>query len=167
MSTDTHAVKAVLDASAQLTPHPGYINGDDYDDWYIPVTPALLRALAELARTGTDRDLADRLERYSHPLCMEPLDAVLPSGTIPKEWCGIPVQSPGDPCGLHVPQRAKDLRRCSWPGDVRICRTSPTAGNDRCSTHAMYCRAVKTDGKICNRWDCKVPKHRHASPAGA
>jgi hypothetical protein len=73
----TESIVAVLEAAARLRPCPGYINGHDYQEWYTEAKPDLLLALAELARTQNGRQLADRLEQLSKPLCMEPLDAVL------------------------------------------------------------------------------------------
>jgi hypothetical protein len=169
MTTMTDAVATTLEAAAKLSPVPGYINGDDYAEWYIPASPALLRALAQLALAHGSSELADRLADFSHPLCMEPLDTVLTPGTMPRQWCGTPVQKEGDPCDKHTPEHAAELGRCSWAGspDGRICRDAPEPGDDRCEVHAAYCRAIKRDGKVCNRTDCSVPKHREASESAA
>ncbi|MFC9429618.1 hypothetical protein [Streptomyces sp. NPDC056987] len=166
------AVATTLDAAAKLLPVPGYINGDMYGEWYIPASPALLRALAQLAVAQGADELAARLEDFSHPLCMEPLDDVLTPGTTPQQWCGTPVEKEGASCGKHTPERAAELGRCSWarsadewvgPADRRICRGTPVPGDDRCAVHAAYCKAVKRNKKVCNRINCTVPQHREAS----
>ncbi|MDG9688296.1 hypothetical protein QC334_37170 [Streptomyces sp. DH18] len=162
------AVATTLDAAARLSPSPGYINGDDYGEWYIEAGPELLRALSQLALAHGSDTLAARLERLSNPLCMEPLDDVLTPGTMPQRWCGTPVEKAGDPCAQHTPEHAAGLGRCAWAGldqvwaPRRICRDAPAAGDDRCPEHAEYCRAVKRDKKVCNRLNCTVPKHREA-----
>lgn len=168
MTKPTDSIVATLEAAAKLLPYPGYVNGDTYSEWYIPATPALLRALAELARTQGSTDLADRLDRFSHPLCMEPLDAVLPTQDMPRKWCGNPVTAGDEPCAEHTPERAADLGRCTWTAaeTARICRSAPAPGDDRCEVHAAYCRAVKGNGAVCNRRHCSVPKHRTYVPAG-
>ncbi|WP_128380446.1 hypothetical protein [Streptomyces cavernae] len=159
----------ILEAAARLRPCPGYINGHDYQDWYIEATPDLLLALAQLARDRHRHELADRLERLSKPLCMEPLDPVLSYDALPKSWCGRTVKATGLPCELHIPERAADLGRCTWagPGAQRICRSAPLEGDDRCTEHAARCRAVKGDGEVCDRPDCRVPKHRQAPASDA
>ncbi|WP_255311004.1 hypothetical protein [Streptomyces viridosporus] len=136
--TITGSVAAVFEAATQLRPRPGYVNGLDYDEWYIEATPDLLRALAQLSRTCHERELANWLEQSSKPLCMEPLDAVLSYDTYPKTWCCRSVKAAGLPCELHVPERAADLGRCTYthPGHTRICRTAPLEGGDRCKVHA-------------------------------
>lgn len=108
------AVATTLAAAAKLCPEPGYINGDDYGEWFIPASPALLRALAQLALAEGSQKLAARLENFCHPLCMEPLDEVLTPGTMPQQWCGAPVENSGDPCGEHISERAAVLGRCTW-----------------------------------------------------
>lgn len=165
----TENIVAILKAAARLRPSAGYVNGLDYQDWYTEATPDLLRALAQLARFRQEHELAGRLEQLSKPLCMEPLDAVLSYDAPPKTWCGRPVKSAGMPCELHTPERAGDLGRCTWsgPGAERICRSAPLEGDDRCERHAECCRAVKGDGKVCNRYHCRVPKHRQASTPDA
>ncbi|MGG2463820.1 hypothetical protein ACO0M4_29165 [Streptomyces sp. RGM 3693] len=169
MNKMSDAVVATLEAAARLLPSPGYINGDDYDQWYVEATPSLLVALAELARSQDAHELADRLDRLSHPLCMEPLDAVLTTNSMPKRWCFNPVKAAGTPCELHKPERAVDLGRCTWAGSdtERICRSTPNPGDDRCKEHAAFCRAIKTDGAVCNRHNCSVPKHRQAAVSAA
>ncbi|MFI5940551.1 hypothetical protein ACIBCB_09850 [Streptomyces uncialis] len=168
-SQPADAVATTLDAAAKLGPVPGYINGDDYDEWHIEAGPELLRALSQLALAHGSDTLAARLERLSNPLCMEPLDAVLTPGTMPQRWCGTPVTKAGDPCAQHTPDHAAELGRCAWAGldqacaPRRICRDAPVAGDDRCPAHAAYCRAVKRDKKVCNRPNCTVPKHREAA----
>ncbi|MFD6329235.1 hypothetical protein ACFWGI_06605 [Streptomyces niveus] len=163
--TITDAVGTTLEAAAALNPVPGYVNGDDYSDWYIPATPPLLRALAQLARSQGASDLADSLDRFSHPLCMEPVDTVLAPGVMPEQWCGAPVEKEGEPCERHTPEHAAELGRCNWAGsaDGRICRSARRPGGDRCEVHAAYCRAVKVDGTVCDRSNCRHPKHRRAS----
>ncbi|MFB6572960.1 hypothetical protein [Streptomyces noursei] len=168
MKTMSDAVEAVLEAAARLAPSPGYINGDHYDEWYVEATPVLLVALAELARCRDDRELADKLNLLSGPLCMEPLDAVLPTNSMPKRWCFNPVATAGAPCELHKPERAADLGRCTWAGRAeRICRSTPNPGDDRCEEHAALCRAIKTNGAVCNQHNCSVPKHRRAAVSAA
>lgn len=165
------AVATTLDVAAKLSPTPGYINGDEYGQWYIEAVPELLRALSQLALAHGSDTLAARLERLSNPLCMEPLDAVLTPGAMPQRWCGTPVKKAGAPCGAHVPERAAELGRCTWAGSDtewtvsarRICRDAPAAGDDRCPKHAAYCRVVKRDKKVCGRPDCTIPKHQEAA----
>ncbi|MFD7973022.1 hypothetical protein [Streptomyces clavifer] len=82
----TDPVAATLEEAAQLCPYPAYANGNDYGDWYIEASPPLLLALVELARSQGSDSLTERLERLTHPLCMEPLDAVLPSRAMPERW---------------------------------------------------------------------------------
>lgn len=165
MAKITDSVLRILEAAAELRPAPGYVNGDEYADWYIEATPRLLLALADPARAQDEPHLADRLDRLSHPLCMEPLDAVLPTEAMPEKWCFKPVKVTGAPCELHTPERAADLGRCTWTGSgaSRICRRAPITGRDRCKRRAVFCRAVKADGAICGRAHCKVPKHQVAS----
>jgi hypothetical protein len=165
----TESIAAILEAAARLRPSAGYVNGHDYQDWYTEATPNLLFALAQLARTRHEHELADRLEQLSKPLCMEPLDAVLSYDAHPDKWCGRPVKAKDMPCDLHIPERAADLGRCTWagPGAKRICRSVPLEGDDRCEDHAAYCRAVKSDGTVCNRPHCRVPKHRQVSTSDA
>lgn len=153
-----------LEAAARLRPSAGYVNGLDYGDWFIEAKPDLLLAVAQLARDLSRHELAGRLERLSKPMCMEPLDAVLSYDAPPQTWCGRTVKAEGLPCELHTPERAADLGRCTWagPGDARICRSAPLEGHDRCRGHVACCRAVKGDGTVCNRRDCRVPKHRQA-----
>ncbi|MCQ9132851.1 hypothetical protein [Streptomyces hilarionis] len=161
----TGSIAAVFEAAARLRPWPGYINGHQYDEWYIEATPDLLHTLARLSRTSHERELASWLEQLSKPLCMEPLDPVLSYETLPKTWCFRPVQARDLPCELHRPERAADLGRCTYAGpeDPRICRIAPLVGGDRCEDHAECCRAVKKDGEVCNRRSCYVPQHRQAS----
>lgn len=163
------AVATTLAAAAKLCPEPGYINGDDYGEWFIPASPALLRALAQLALAEGSQKLAARLENFCHPLCMEPLDEVLTPGTMPQQWCGAPVENSGDPCGEHISERAAVLGRCTWVSSDdgwagaagrRICRDAPVPADDRCEAHAACCRAVKRDKKVCNRVNCTIPKHQ-------
>jgi hypothetical protein len=163
--TITGSMVAVFEAATRLRPCPGYINGHQYDEWYIEATPDLLRSLAELSRTCREGELAKWLERLSKPLCMEPLDPVLSCESIPKTWCLRPVEAGGMPCDLHIPERAADLGRCTYAGpeDTRICRIAPVEGGDRCKDHTAYCRAVKKDGEVCNRCSCYIPQHRQAS----
>ncbi|POG44907.1 hypothetical protein BV881_23970 [Streptomyces sp. ZL-24] len=165
------AVAATLDAAAKLSPVPGYINGDDYGEWYIEADPVLLRALSQLALAHGSAELAARLETLCHPLCMEPLDDVLTPGTMPRQWCGTPVGKSGIPCEEHVPERAGELGRCTWvePDTEwtvfprRICRDAPVPDDDRCRRHAALCRAVQRNKKVCNRPDCTIPKHQEAA----
>ncbi|MFD4754332.1 MULTISPECIES: hypothetical protein [unclassified Streptomyces] len=161
-----------LNAAAGLHPSPGYINGDEYSQWYIEAGPRLLRALSQLALANGSGELADRLENLSHPLCMEPLDDVLTPGTVPRQWCSTPVKEQGDPCAEHTPEHASKLGRCSWAGTGqvwesravrRICRAPLVPGDDRCAAHAAYCKVIKRDKQVCNRTNCTVPKHRKAS----
>ncbi|MFD7866035.1 hypothetical protein [Streptomyces sp. NPDC059783] len=162
------AVATTLKAAAALSPAPGYINGDEYGEWYIEAGPDLLRALAQLALAHGSEELAARLERLSHPLCREPLDCVLMPDTMPRLWCGNPVEVEGSPCADHAPARAAELGRCTWVGTEgelrsspqRICRGTPVPGEDRCSAHTAYCRVVKRDLKVCNRINCTIPQHQ-------
>ncbi|WP_328843023.1 hypothetical protein [Streptomyces sp. NBC_00258] len=165
----TASIVTILEAAARLRPSAGYVNGHDYQDWYTKATPNLLLALAQLARIHHGHELAGRLEQLSKPLCMEPLDAVLSYDAHPQTWCGRPVKSKSLPCELHTPERAADIGRCTWadPGAKRICRSAPLKDDDRCENHATYCRAVKSDGTVCNRHHCRVPKHRQASTSDA
>ncbi|PZT71795.1 MULTISPECIES: hypothetical protein [unclassified Streptomyces] len=161
-------ITTVLNAAGDLAPTPSYINGDEYSQWYVEAEPALLRALAQLALAQGSDELAARLERLSHPLCMEPLDPVLMPGTMPQRWCGTPVQRDGVPCEAHVPERAAELGRCTYVNPAgeraaftrRICRGAPVEGSDRCEVHAARCRAVKRDKKVCNRVKCTIPQHQ-------
>ncbi|MFK8851418.1 hypothetical protein [Streptomyces sp. Ac-502] len=164
MTDITDTVTAILESAARLLPTPGYVNGDDYSDWHIRASPRLLRALAELARDEGGHQLADRLDRFSHPLCMEPLDTILSIETMPVKWCVNPVELEGAPCELHTPEHASDLGRCTWAGPdaARICRNAPAPGDDRCAVHAAFCRVIRVDGAVCNRHRCSVPKHRRA-----
>lgn len=165
------AVATTLDAAAKLSPAPGYINGDDYGEWYIEAGPELLRALSQLALAQGSVELAARLETLCHPLCMEPLDDVLTPGTMPRQWCGTPVEKEGNPCEEHVPERAAELGRCTWADSDtewtvsarRICRDAPVPDDDRCRRHTALCRAVQRNKKVCNRPSCTIPKHQEAA----
>lgn len=149
----TENIGAVLEAAARLQPYPSYVNGHNYEDWYIEASKDLLLALAQLARDWHRHELAGRLQRRSKPLCMEPLDPVLSYDAYPQAWCGRNVKAAGLPCELHIPEHAADLGRCTWagPGAERICRNAPIDGADRCKEHSAHCRAVKGDGALCNR----------------
>ncbi|MFE9619640.1 hypothetical protein [Streptomyces sp. NPDC006384] len=164
----TGSMTAVFEAAAQLRPQPGFINGHQYDEWYVKATPDLLCALAHLSRTSHEHELASWLEQLSKPLCMEPLDPVLSYESFPKAWCLRPVQAQGLPCELHRPERAAGLGRCTYanPKNTRICRITPLEGGDRCKDHAEYCRAVKKDGEVCNQRRCYIPQHRQVPTAG-
>ncbi|MCZ1006536.1 hypothetical protein [Streptomyces lydicus] len=119
MSNNAAAVAATLEAAAGLRLTAGLVNGDHYDEWYVEARPSLLLALAELARSQGASQLADKLDRFSHPLCMEPLDAVLSPGDMPTKWCLEPVEAAGRPCGLRTPDHAVELGRCTWEGGSR------------------------------------------------
>ncbi|MFE5842114.1 hypothetical protein ACFQ7N_10750 [Streptomyces niveus] len=158
-------IAALLDAAATLQPTAGYINGLDYTQWHVEAPPELLRALAELATTRGDDNLAAQLNRFAQPLCMEPLDTELTYESAPRRWCGTPVERDDEPCAAHTPEHAASLGRCTYIGDVyeaqrRICREPLLSGTDRCRGHHGRCRAIRKDGKVCGRPDCQVPKHR-------
>ncbi|GHH57460.1 hypothetical protein HNQ79_006500 [Streptomyces candidus] len=101
MSVETTALAAVLDEACRLTPAPGYINGDEYSQWYVEAHPAFLRALAALARAQGEEKLADRLQLLSRPLCMAPLDLDPDPATMPKRWCAHPVEVADTRCPRH------------------------------------------------------------------
>ncbi|MBO8202672.1 hypothetical protein [Streptomyces smyrnaeus] len=165
----TDSVVRTLEAASRLRPTPGFVNGDEYAEWYVEASSQLLLALADLAQAQDEPQLARQLELFSHPLCMEPLDAVLPTEAMPKTWCFNPVKTADTPCALHTPERAADLGRCTWTGDgaLRMCRTEPAPGDDRCKRHAEFCRAVKVDGAVCGRPRCRIPQHQMAPVPGA
>lgn len=158
------ALTALLSAAGALRPTPGYINGHDYSQWHVEASQDLLLALSDLAEAHGDDGLAARLHTLSGPLCMEPLDAELTYESLPKRWCGQPVDEDGDPCAAHTPKHAAALGRCTYTGDEyeelkRICREPLLPGGDRCPDHHGRCRVIKLNGKVCGRPDCRVPKH--------
>ncbi|MFE9636981.1 hypothetical protein [Streptomyces sp. NPDC006463] len=158
-------IAEVLAAARELVPMPGYVNGYDYSDWHMRASPSLMRGLAELARQQGDEELTEQLYRYSGPVCMEPLDPVLSVRKSPRLWCAASVERDGDPCADHTPKYAADLGRCVYNSGTRICREALVPGADVCRDHEGLCPAVKADGEVCGRPNCRIPKHREAGLA--
>ncbi|MFI8515336.1 hypothetical protein ACIGHB_29830 [Streptomyces sp. NPDC085460] len=154
------AAERVLDAAESLRPVPGYVNGDDWEEWYVQATPALLRAMAELALHHQDEELAGRLVRFASPMCLEPEFENSSGKRVVVAFCAEAVAREDEPCPEHHPSNAEVLGYCVHVSGSRLCRTPRAPGKNRCAEHAKWCLAVERDGAVCNRRNCQVPKHR-------
>ncbi|MFB6635350.1 hypothetical protein ACFCWY_36210 [Streptomyces sp. NPDC056362] len=161
------AIEAILGAAAELRPTPGYINGTDYDDWFVEATPGLLRALADLAQLHKEGELADDLRRFSGPMCLEPLYDDPSDNSSPRSFCAAVVARKGEPCSEHSPANAAALGRCVYTDRPRLCRGPRVQGKDRCAGHVELCLVIQLDGTVCGRRTCKVPKHKRMAEASA
>ncbi|MFJ6755803.1 hypothetical protein ACIQNK_12375 [Streptomyces sp. NPDC091273] len=163
---DLDFIDRVLLEAASLTPTPGYINGDHYDEWYVEAPASLLKALAALAAHRKHPALASRLERYAGPMCFE----VLSSSETELRVCTGSVADEGMPCTDHVPENGSAFGRCNY-ADVgyrpypRMCKDAHVEGSDRCAAHDARCRVVKKNGEVCGHWNCHTPAHRKARAA--
>ncbi|WP_407842112.1 hypothetical protein ACE1OC_42940 (plasmid) [Streptomyces sp. DSM 116496] len=156
-------IDRVLLEAASLRPTPGYINGDDYGQWYVEAPTGLLEALAALAAHRKQPALSSRLERIAGPMCLEVVDDSETSFRV----CISTVADHERPCPAHAPENGPALGRCNY-ADVnrrpypRMCKDACVEGSDRCAGHDALCRVVKKNGEVCDNANCRTPAHRKA-----
>ncbi|MEU4486632.1 hypothetical protein AB0H94_17395 [Streptomyces purpurascens] len=143
------------------------MNGTDYADWFVKATPDLLRALADLAHHHSENELADNLNKFSGPMCLEPLYDDLVANRSPRRFCAAIVGWEGEPCTDHSPENADALGRCIYPDRGRLCRDPRLPGRDRCAHHFELCLVIKRDGRVCGMRQCGVPKHKQVTATAA
>ncbi|MFD9458791.1 hypothetical protein ACFWBC_37650 [Streptomyces sp. NPDC059985] len=159
---ESDVIDRVLQEAADLTPTPGFVNGDTYSQWYVETSVGLLKALAGLAAARGQLALTERLERFAGPMCFE---------VTGDKVCVAMVRAEGMPCSKHAPENGPTLGFCAYvaPHDEqpRMCKGAPKEGTDRCAEHEAHCRIVKKNGKVCGNWNCPSPAHRKARQAAA
>lgn len=160
---DLAVIDRVLLEAVDLAPVPGYINGDDYGEWYVQASSSLLKALAALAVHRDCPELATRLKRYSGPMRLE----VFVDSETNLEVCTTAVAEHETPCPRHSPENGSAFGRCAYKDPaylphLRMCKRAPAEGSDRCAPHDALWRVVKENGEVCGNWNCCAPAHRKA-----
>ncbi|MFE9221692.1 hypothetical protein ACFYN3_35910 [Streptomyces lavendulae] len=155
------AVDRVLREAARLQPTPGFINGDEYGDWYIDAPAKLLKALSALAADRGQDDVAEWLTRMTGPMCLE----ALPRPGKKTQVCVAAVTAKHMPCSEHAPENGPALGLCNYGVNYydlypRLCKGEPVPNSDRCAEHDALCRVVKRNGEVCGNPRCSTPAHR-------
>jgi hypothetical protein len=154
--TTHELIQMLLDEACLVRYTPGYINGDDYSEWYADMGHGLPRVIGALAvKHGRHEELVDRMEILSGPICAE----MLMNNT---SMCAEAVPKWNDVCDKHHYRNAAEHGWCRSPSHKapRACRDTPVSVLGRCKGHMRFCPVVKVNGELCDRYDCKVKAHQ-------